>query len=390
VESVGWDMNSQLKFSEPNSGIVSDPMINDAVYDHYTKKVVDFSHAFSLRKSTKAAILSDSIKRVNFVLVTFNSAPHIVKCVDSLLAVKSKHIVDIVVVDNGSSDNTLKLLAQYGDKIHVVANKENLGFGTANNIGCFSHKADFYFIFNVDAYIEESFSLDRVIDRFAENEDQYAIMGTRLQYPDKTTQTSSFSNSSALKWLLLLARANKVVQSGLTKSRFVRGLLSRFSICKSYLDNHEEVVNDYSIQNAGWISGAAMIVSHRYIAKHGLFDEKIFLYGEDEDLCIMAKSHGYSVGVINSDPITHVHGWGTVNRFNKVVADMKYGSLKYFIDKNFAESSFKNIVMKALLPFHVYGFRGGFKSLFVNHDKIDTARNVENGTEFNTIFEYQS
>lgn len=381
-------MNSQLKFSEPKSSIVSDRMINDAVYDHYTKKVVDFSHAFSMRNSAQTVNLSNSIKRVNFVLVTFNSAPHIVKCVDSLLAVKSKHIVDIVVVDNGSSDNTLNLLAQYGEKIHVIANKENLGFGTANNIGCFSNKADFHFIFNVDAYIEDSFSLDRVIDRFAENEDQYAIMGTRLQYPDKTTQTSSFSNSSALKWLLLLARANKLVKSGLTKSRFVRSVLSRFSICESYLDNHQAVVNDYSIQNAGWISGAAMIVSNRYIAQHGLFDEKIFLYGEDEDLCIMAKSHGYSVGVINSDPITHVHGWGTVNRFNKVVADMKYGSLKYFIDKNFARTSTKNVVMKALLPFHVYGVRGGLKSIFANHNKMSTKFNLEQSNECNTIFNY--
>ncbi|MHA2939530.1 glycosyltransferase family 2 protein [Vibrio sp. RC27] len=327
-------------------------------------------------------------KRVNFVLVTFNSAPHIEKCIDSLLRVQSKHLVDIVVVDNGSKDQTLELLAQYGEKIKVIANGKNLGYGKANNIGCFSHKADFYFIFNVDAYIEDNFSLDKVVDRCVENEERYAIMGTRLQYPDKSTQTSSFSHSSALKWAMLLAGANYVVKAGIAKSRFVKGLFSYSEICRSYLDNHQAVVNDYSVETVGWISGAAMIVSQSYIEKYGLFDENIFLYGEDEDLCIMAKSRGYLVGVINSDPVTHVHGWGTVNRFNKVVADLKYGSLQYFIDKNFSNTLMKKWMMKALLPFHVYGIAGGVKALFTKQDiQAVSASDAQN--KGNTIYDYQ-
>jgi N-acetylglucosaminyl-diphospho-decaprenol L-rhamnosyltransferase len=312
-----------------------------------------------------------SSKIINFIIVTYNSEKYIKKCIDSILNINSNNDFGIIVVDNNSKDNTIPILESYENKIILIKSDENLGFGKANNLGCKNNPADYYFIFNVDAYIEGDFCLDETIDILDMNP-EYAIVGTRLQYPDKNSQTSSFSYSSALKWLLLLLRLNELLHSDLTKniltSRFFRFILSKSNLVDSYVNNHTNIKFDYSIENVDWVSGASMLVADTYFQEFGLFDENIFLYGEDEDACIMAKKNGFLVGLINTNPITHVHGWGTQNKFNKIVADMKFNSLLYFIDKHFSNKTSHRMLLKLLLPFHVYGIIGGFYALFTKKD----------------------
>ena len=98
-----------------------------------------------------------------------------------------------------------------------------------------------------------------------------------------------------------------------------------------------------------------MILEGGFVKSSRGFDQNIFLYGEDEDLCITAHDLGRRVVVIDVPPLVHVFGWGK-NQFNSKVARLKYTSLKYFISKNITKT-FDRLLMRLLLPLYVYGWR---------------------------------
>ena len=89
------------------------------------------------------------------IIVSYNFTKWIDKCLGSL---KDSSIpVDIIVLDNGSKDDTVKILRERYPEITLLENKDNLGFGKANNMGL--HKADRedydgVLLLNQDAWID--------------------------------------------------------------------------------------------------------------------------------------------------------------------------------------------------------------------------------------------
>ena len=95
-------------------------------------------------------------KNVFVIIVTFNGERWIKDTIHSIY--KSNYSCRIVVIDNGSSDNTLEILSGFNE-IKLIDNDLNLGFGQANNIGIeYSQKnnADYVFLLNQDAKLEEN------------------------------------------------------------------------------------------------------------------------------------------------------------------------------------------------------------------------------------------
>lgn len=89
---------------------------------------------------------------ISVIVVTFNSALYVERCVESLLA-QTTSASRIVVVDNGSTDGTCEKLARFGDQIHLVQNSENLGFALGNMIGAdMCRKSTYIALLNPDAF----------------------------------------------------------------------------------------------------------------------------------------------------------------------------------------------------------------------------------------------
>ncbi|MYM65131.1 glycosyltransferase family 2 protein [Pseudomaricurvus sp. HS19] len=291
--------------------------------------------------------------QLSVVIVTFNSEQYIENCILSLEHLVLKNGVKVVVVDNASSDRTLEIVGRHS-WVSLVPLKENLGFGTANNIGCRHISADYYFLLNADAFLNPDVDMFRVIN-FMQSEKDVAVCGLKMVYPDGATQTSSYTFSSAGKWLVQVLpgfyRFMRLV-SALGLGKVLAKVSKKYS---SYRRNHQLIPPNYDTVKVDWVCGAAMLVSGEYIEEFGLFDENIFLYGEDEDVCLMAKARGRRIIEVNSPPIVHVHGWNSSNRFSPVVAALKFDSLEYFIKKHYS-GTFGGSVMKFLLPIYVFGF----------------------------------
>lgn len=100
--------------------------------------------------------------KIATIIVTYNGASWIEKCIKSLLSSSMK--TEIWVIDNCSSDQTVPIIKTY-EGIRLIENKDNLGFGKANNIGltlAIQEEADYVFLLNQDAWIEQD-TLEKLV-----------------------------------------------------------------------------------------------------------------------------------------------------------------------------------------------------------------------------------
>jgi GT2 family glycosyltransferase len=87
---------------------------------------------------------------VTIIIVTFNSSQIIENCIKSIIDKTYNLNYQIVVVDNKSNDNTIEIIQNNFSDIKIIQNKENLGFGKANNQAILLFESKYYFLLNPD------------------------------------------------------------------------------------------------------------------------------------------------------------------------------------------------------------------------------------------------
>lgn len=295
---------------------------------------------------------------ISIVTVSFNSPEDLEVLLKSIAPFLNER-VQLFIVDNNSDIRTKRFLKDISIPfVKIIFLNENVGFGNANNVIFQSIKSRYYFLLNLDAYVNDD-SFKKCMD-LCENNPNIGIIGLPLIYPDGTRQSYFYSFSSARKWLLQLLPIHSILNF-LSSSVFFKWLL--FPVLNTnYYKRHftNEAVEVEKVCEVDWVCGAAMFVTNDLINSTSGFDPNIFLYGEDEDLCLQAHSYGYSVVTYQVEPIVHKFGWGTSGKANKVVSRLKYQSLKYFIEKH-TRSKVKLFFRKAILPLHVYGIKFFFE-----------------------------
>lgn len=301
--------------------------------------------------------------RAVIIVVTFNSEKYIRKCLDSLIEWSAKS--QIIVVDNNSRDRTVSIISEFNEKhncVICIELNENIGFGPAHNVVFSLFPSHRYILINQDAWLIGD-TLD-FIDRAMDNDDRVGVCGIPLVYPDGKPQSFSYPFSSWQKWFLQILRV-QAIASIIIKIPILYKLLSKKPLFNEYLRRRltaSVIDTGFSGQtrDVDWVCGAAMVLNGDFVKQCGGFDNNIFLYGEDEDICLMAHKLGFKVVAVDAPPVVHVFGWG-VNKVNHFVADLKYTSLKYFIQKNMRRPV-DRFLMRAILPLHVYGFKGFFRA----------------------------
>ncbi|MFB3154759.1 MAG: glycosyltransferase family 2 protein, partial [Candidatus Acidiferrales bacterium] len=96
---------------------------------------------------------SPSLERVAVTIVTYNSAAHIERCLESLFAQEGVEL-DLVVVDNASQDATLQVLERYSDRIALIRNPDNRGFAPAQNQAIRQTRNPWVLCLNPDVVLE--------------------------------------------------------------------------------------------------------------------------------------------------------------------------------------------------------------------------------------------
>jgi GT2 family glycosyltransferase len=289
---------------------------------------------------------------VTIVVVTYNSEHFVRGCIGSLLRYfPTDFSAEIVVVDNASQDETVAIIKNEFPTVRLIEAPKNLGFGKANNLAMMEIPARYYYLHNADAYLQSN-GLDVAL-RMLDESPEIGIAGLPLVFPDGSPQTGAYGFTTPMKWFLQGIGARKVAKwiASSERAKCLRRALLRISMAETYIRTHSSVENmPEEIVDVDWVCGAALILREEVRQDlSGGFDPDIFLYGEDEDMCIRAHQSGWRVSQLPVYPVIHEFGWGSSGKSSPVVSRLKAESLKFFIDKHFKRGRPKWLLMRSML-----------------------------------------
>lgn len=212
--------------------------------------------------------------KIYAVVVTYNGMKWIEECLSSLY--NSSLLIDIVLIDNDSSDQTVSCIKSKFPDVILFEQKQNLGFGKANNIGiahALKQKADFVFLLNQDAFVEKN--AIELLTKVSLNRPEYGILSpVQLDYSGKLLENYFFK---------FMADDNS------------RTFYSDFVI-------NSDLKEIYDID---FIQAAAWLLPVSTIKKTGGFDPIFYHYGEDNNYCHRIIYHNLKIGVVPKAFIRH-------------------------------------------------------------------------------------
>lgn len=216
-------------------------------------------------------------KSVYIIIVTYNGMRNgwIEKC---LLSIANSIIkVNVFIIDNASTDNTVDFLLnnEFGFPLKVEKSKVNLGFGRANNVGigrALNERADYIFLLNQDAYLypETIGKLIEVHQKYPE----YGILSPIHLNGNGTTLDRNFS-------VYISHDRNKSIYYDAIKG------------------------NMKHIYEVPFVNAAAWLLPRKTLEIIGGFDPMFFHYGEDDNYCQRVIYHGFRIGVVCNAEILH-------------------------------------------------------------------------------------
>jgi len=214
---------------------------------------------------------------VSIVVVNFNGAKFLPGCLDSLTAVSYPNR-EVVVVDNGSSDNSIELLKQY-PWVKVVRSDRNRGFAGGNNLGLRHCSGRYVLLLNNDTVVRPDF-LTPLVEHLEHNP-QVGIVQGKMILP-------RFGNTLDVCGSFLTAF----------------GLPYHYGYYKADGPKYQR---SYPIFSA---KGACFLFRRELVERAGgfLFDEDFFCYYEETDFCHRAWLAGYEAHFVPGPPIEHLMG----------------------------------------------------------------------------------
>jgi N-acetylglucosaminyl-diphospho-decaprenol L-rhamnosyltransferase len=225
--------------------------------------------------------------RLTFIIVAYRSASELPACLESIRA-DAGSTAKIIVVDNASPDSSGSVAAGHIARPDVVLSDRNIGFGGGCNLGVRHTDADCIFLLNPDARLVPGAT--SLLTEALASDASLALVAPRVVDPTGESRAASAGAEPTLG-------AN--IGHFLAVGR-IRGLGRYFR--PVYL------ANGLVRSNPDWVSGAAMLIRRVAFDEVGGFDERIFMYMEDVDLCRRLRELGWRVGYEPQALVEHVMG----------------------------------------------------------------------------------
>ena len=221
---------------------------------------------------------------------------------------------EAIYVDNCSTDGSVEWLQEKYPQVKTIVNSEPLGFGENNNKGVMASKGDYIGIVNPDIIFTEG-CFTKIVNMIKTNLGDKSIVAPKLLNPDGTVQYS------VRKFVTLKMMLHRWMswENDKSDNKCVKEYL-----CKD--------IDQTKIQEVDWAMGAALFMNRETYAQLGGFDQRYFLYMEDEDLCLRAWKQRIPVIYYPEIELIHNHLRGSAHLSKKTWWHLK--SLVRFLLKH--------------------------------------------------------
>ncbi len=210
------------------------------------------------------------------IIVSHNGIQWYDSCFNSLR--QSDVPVQIIVIDNASSDGTVEYIKTNYPEIILIESKDNLGFAKANNIGlryALDHGGDYVFLLNQDAWLNQTDTISKLIQIYNQNPDYAILSPLQLYGSGKKIEHET---------LMYFARAAK------TEDDFISDLY------------FNRLKNLYAVPFA---CAVCWLLPVKTLKEIGGFDPIFYHYGEDDNYIQRVKYFGYKVGICPKVSVSH-------------------------------------------------------------------------------------
>ncbi|MBU2592729.1 MAG: glycosyltransferase family 2 protein [Patescibacteria group bacterium] len=257
------------------------------------------------------------------VILNYNGQEFLSGCLGSILAADGSLVTEIIVVDNGSSDGSVKTIRKFQiskpkfqtssksqiSKIKLIENRRNLGFAKAANQGILAAKEDFVVLINNDLRLDKQWFLEakKAIEKWHKKEPVAAYFGKVLNW-----QGTEIESTGLVYWL-----KGKSLNRG-------NGLSAK--------------TDRYQKEEFVFGPSASVVVYYQpALVQAGLFDEDFFAYEEDVDLNLRLNNAGWKT-LYSPKMIAYHLGGGTSRKMGNFRQRMDTKNWWFIIIKNYPVS----------------------------------------------------
>lgn len=251
---------------------------------------------------------------VSIILVSYNTKDLTRNCLKSVYEQTRGVNFEIFVVDNNSHDGSQEMIEKEFPQVKLIRNSENKGFGAANNIAIKQSNAKYILCLNTDTILLNN-AVKIFFDFMEKTENQnVGVCGGQL-FNQKQSPTYSVGNYPSLSRV------------------FFTFLGLKYIFPQKYRDDiaPAKIVHFKKPTSVEYVTGADIFFRKSVLNTVGIFDENIFMYGEESDICFRIKKSGFDIIFLPEAKIIHLEGGSSASLAKAKIVQT---SLLYWYKKN--------------------------------------------------------
>jgi len=281
---------------------------------------------------------------VSIVVLNYNAGKLLLNCIESIKK-SSYQNIEILVVDNISSDNSQIECKKKFPDIKLIQNNENLGYCGGNNVGIKKAEGEFIIILNPDTIVETNW-----IDE---------LLNAQKEFGDGLYQPK----------ILSLNEENTIQSTG--------NMLHIFGFGFARDKGNKVIERKEEIEKVGYASGTCLFTTRKVLDKIGLLDEFLFLYHDDLDLGWRGAQIGINSFYVPKSKIYHVESYSlkwSSKKFYWLERNRKYCLLTHYSKDTYQKMKF-SLILVDLFVWAFY-FSKGFLGAKIRAE-MDIKKNKE-------------
>jgi GT2 family glycosyltransferase len=268
------------------------------------------------------------IPDLSISIINWNTQDLLANCLESVEQTKDGLDVEIIVVDNASTDGSQEMVQARFPAVKLVENQDNLGFARANNQALEQSRGRYVMLLNSDTLLQQG-SLQAMVS-FMDSHPEVGIVGARLINGDGSLQRS---------WARFPSILSEVLGANFRQRK-------RFSSHNSSL-----------VYEVDWVGGACLLIRHSTMEQVGLLDERFFMYSEELDWCYRTRQSGWSICYLPEACVIHLGGQSSRLASQRMKAEL-YKSKLLFFCKHYGRQRASLLTMFLQVLFFARGFLG--------------------------------